>query len=113
MLMLAWRRVAQLVEMHTITVEVLFLGAASVLGSLPQLAQVGVSVLVGIIATQRALVLQYLEDVIASFALFSLSFFQKELRREMGCFLLLIPDQISFLQFFLWVNPTKIAIYDH
>ena len=50
------RQVAQLVWMSTITVQVLFLGAASVLGALPELAQVGVGVLGGVIATKRALI---------------------------------------------------------
>ena len=46
------RQVAQLVGMRTITGEVLFLGAASVLGSLPELAQVCVGILVGVGATR-------------------------------------------------------------
>ena len=45
------RQVAQLVGMGTITIEVLLLSAASVLGALPQLAQVSIGVLGGVIAS--------------------------------------------------------------
>jgi hypothetical protein len=51
------RQVAQLIGMRTITIEILLLSAASIHQSLPQLAQVGVDVLVGVIASERALIL--------------------------------------------------------
>ncbi len=50
------RQVAQLMGMRTITIEVLLLGTASIHRSLPQLAQVGVSIPIGVIATKRALI---------------------------------------------------------
>ncbi|MBA2395050.1 MAG: hypothetical protein H0V70_20160 [Ktedonobacteraceae bacterium] len=49
-------QIAQLVRMGTITIEVLLLGAAPILGALPELAQIGVGILIGVIATERALV---------------------------------------------------------
>ena len=42
--------------MGTITIEILLLGTASIHRSLPQLAQVGVSIPIGVIASQRALI---------------------------------------------------------
>jgi hypothetical protein len=49
-------QIAQLMRMRTITVEILLLSRASVLGTLPKLAQIRVDVLVGVIAPQRALI---------------------------------------------------------
>ena len=50
------RQVAQLMGMGTITIEVLLLSTASIHRSLPQLAQVGVGIPIGVIASQRALI---------------------------------------------------------
>ena len=50
------RQVAELVGMRTITIEILLLSAASIQRPFPYLAQIGVGILVGVIASQRALV---------------------------------------------------------
>jgi hypothetical protein len=47
-------QVAQLVRMATVTVEILLLRARAVLGTLPELAQVGVGVAGGVVSAQRA-----------------------------------------------------------